>query len=179
MQKKLLVAGFLAASATFFGLAHAQGPGCDGDGRPGMMRSSMQRGGMMDPAARVEQRLGRLKGELKLTQQQEPLWQAFAEKSRAEAGKAAQAMRDRMADEKPLSAPERMALMQSRMKERVAGLESVNESFKRLYADLSPEQKAAADRHFGAMGQGRPGPGRGVPRDEGPRPPSGHEGHRG
>ena len=177
-QRKLLVAGLLAASATFFGIAHAQGPGCDGDGRPGMKRSSMQRDGMMDPAARVEQRLGRLKSELKLTQQQEPLWQAFAEKSKAEAGKGMQAMRERMADDKPLSAPDRMAQMQSRMKERVAAMESVNESFKRLYAGLSPEQKAAADKHFSAMGHGRHGPGRGGPRVEVPAAPVGHEGHK-
>ena len=177
-RKELLVAGFVAASAAFFGIAHAQGPGCDGEGRPGMKRSSMQRDGMVDPAARVEQRLNRLKSELKLTRQQEPLWQVFAERSKAEAGKAMQAMRERMADDKPLSAPDRMALMQSRMKERVAAMETVNESFKQLYAGLSPEQKAMADKHFSAMGKGRNGPGRGGPRGEGPGAPVGHEGHK-
>ena len=39
-------------------------------------------------------------------------------------------------------------------------MESVNESFNRLYGALSAEQKAAADRHFGAMGRMQ-GPGRG------------------
>ncbi|MCX7150842.1 MAG: hypothetical protein NTY05_15835, partial [Rhodocyclales bacterium] len=92
-RKNTIVAGFLAASAVFFGIAYAQGPGCDHEGKPGMMRSSMQQGGMMDPGARVEQRLTRFKSELKLTAQQEPLWQAFADKSKAEAGKGFQAMR--------------------------------------------------------------------------------------
>jgi hypothetical protein len=78
-----------------------------------MMRSSMQRVGMMDPSARIEQRLNQFKGELKLNAQQEPLWQAFAEKSKTEAGKGMQAMRERMKDEKALTAPERMAQMQS------------------------------------------------------------------
>ena len=177
-QRKLLVAGFLAASAAFFGIAYAQGPGCDGDGRPGMKRSSMQRDGMMDPAARVEQRLSRLKSELKLTQQQEPLWQAFAEKSKVEAGKGMQALRERMTDDKPLSAPDRMSQMQSRMKERLAAMETVNESFKRLYAGLSAEQQAVADKHFSAMGKGRHGSGRGGPRGTGPGAPVGHEGHK-
>jgi hypothetical protein len=175
---KIIITGFLAASAAAFGIAFAQGPGCDGDGRPGMKRSSMQRDGMMDPGARVEQRLSRLKSELKLTQQQEPLWQAFAEKSKAEADKGMQAMRERIATDKPLSAPDRMAQMQSRMKDRVAAMETVNESFKRLYAGLSPEQKSAADKHFSAMGPGRHAPGRGGPRGEGPGAPAGHEGHK-
>ena len=160
-RKNTIVAGFLAASAVFFGIAYAQGPGCAGDGKPGMMRSAMQ-GGMMDPGARVDQRLTRFKSELKLTAEQEPLWQAFAEKSKAEAGKGMQAMRERMKDDKPMSAPERMAQMQSAMKDRVAAMESVNESFNRLYAALTPEQKVAADKQFSAAG--RHGPGRGAPR---------------
>jgi Spy/CpxP family protein refolding chaperone len=162
-RKNTIVAGFLAASAVFFGIAYAQGPGCAGDGKPGMMRSAMQ-GGMMDPGARVDRRLTRFKSELKLTAEQEPLWQAFAEKSKAEAGKGMQAMRERMKDDKPMSAPERMAQMQSAMKDRVAAMESVNESFNRLYAALTPEQKAAADKQFSAAGRHRHGPGRGAPR---------------
>lgn len=165
---KLIVAGFLAASAAAFGIAYAQGPGCGPEGGPGMkpggmQRGGMQRGGMMDPGARIEQRLSRLKGELKPTPQQEPLWQSFAEKSKAEAGKGIQDMQERMKDDKPVSAPERMAQMQTVMKGRLAAMESVNESFGRLYAALSPEQKAVADRHFSAMGHGGRGPGRGGP----------------
>ena len=116
----------------------------------------------MDPSARVEQRLTSLKSELKLTAAQEPLWQAFAEKSKAEADKGVQAMRDRVKDDKPVSAPERMAQMQSIMQQRVAAMESVSESFNRLYAALTPEQKTAADKHFSAAGR-RFGPGRGAP----------------
>jgi len=164
-----IITGFLAASAVMFGVAYAQGPGCGPDGGPGMKRSSMQRGGMMDPGARVEQRLTRLKGDIKPTAQQEPLWQAFAEKSKAEAGKGMQTMRERVQGDKPLSAPERLAQMQSMMKDRVAAMESVNESFNRLYAALTPEQKAAADKHFNAAGRHRHGPGRGAPGAAEPR----------
>jgi Spy/CpxP family protein refolding chaperone len=42
-------------------------------------------------------------------------------------------------------------------------MESVNESFNRLYAALTPEQKAAADKHFSAAGRHQHGPGRGRP----------------
>ena len=159
-----IITGFLAASAVMFGVAYAQGPGCGPDGGPGMKHSSMQRGGMKDPGVRVEQRLTRLKGDVKPTAQQEPLWQAFAEKSKAEAGKGMQAMRERMQGDKPLSAPERLAQVQTMMKDRVTAMESVNESFGRLYAALTPEQKTAADKHFSAAGRHQHGPGRGAPR---------------
>ncbi len=165
-RRNTLIAGFLAASAVFFGVAYAQGPGCDPDGRPGIKRSAMQRG-MMDPGARVEQRLSRLKADLKITGQQEPLWQAFAEKSKNESGKGMQAMRERMQGDKPLSAPERLAQMQGLMKERVTAMESVNESFTRLYAALTPEQQAAADKHFSKVGRHRHG--RGAPGAAEPR----------
>lgn len=177
-RKNTIVAGFLAASAVFFGIAYAQGPGCDMDGKPGMMRSSMQ-GGRMDPVVRTEQRLTRFKSELKLTPQQEPLWQAFADQSKAAANKGAQAMRERLKDDKPVSAPERMAQMQGAMKERVAAMESVNESFNRLYAGLMPEQKAAADKHFSNAGRHLHGPGRGGPGREGQGAPAAAEPRKG
>jgi hypothetical protein len=157
-----IIAGFIAASAAWFGVAHAQGTGCNPDGKPGMKGASMQRG-MMEPGARAEQRLTRLKGELKLTGQQEPLWQAFAEQSKAQAGKGMQAMQSMQSD-KPVSAPERMAQMQAMMKDRLAGMTSVHESFNRLYAALTPEQKATADKSFSMSERHQRGGGRGGPR---------------
>lgn len=160
-RNSTIVAGILAASAVFFGIAYAQGPGCDGDGKKGFRNSSMQQDGKADPKARIEQRLSRFKSELKLTAQQEPLWQAFAEKSASEAGEGMRAMRERMQDDKQLSAPERMAQIQGLMQQRVAAMASVNESFNRLYAALTPDQKVAADKHFSANGRHKHGAGRG------------------
>ena len=159
-----IFAGFIAASAVWFGLAHAQGPGCDPDGKPGMKGGAMQRGGMMEPGARAELRLTRLKSDLKLTAPQEPLWQAFADKVKAEAGKGMQAMRASMQSDTPVPAPERMAQRQTMMKDRLAAMESVHESFNRLYAALTPEQKATADKHFSMAGRHPQGGGRGGPR---------------
>ena len=158
-----IIAGFIAASAVMFGVAHAQGPGCGPDGMPGMKGGAMQRGGMMEPGARAEQRLTRLKGDLKLSATQEPLWQAYADKVKAEAGKGMQAMRQNMQGDKPVPAPERMAQMQTMMKDRLAAMESVHESFNRLYAALTPEQKAVADKHFSMAGRQPQGRGRGGP----------------
>jgi hypothetical protein len=126
----------------------------------------MRAGMRMDPALRAERHLGFLKGQLKLTPEQEPLWQAFAEKAQAEAGKGFKAMRDQTADAN-LTAPERMAKMQKLMQERVDAMAGMHDSFNRLYAALTPEQKKVADQHAaqmgpgakGGMGGGRMGPG--------------------
>jgi hypothetical protein len=134
---------------------------------PGMRRSAMK----FDPAARAEQHLTWLKAEIKPTAQQEPLWNAFADKAKAEAGKGRAAMRDKLQDEK-LTAPERMAQMNAVMKERLAAHEAVTESFKRFYDSLTPEQKKTADLHMARMGaMGGPGGMRG-PGGPGGTPPA-------
>lgn len=157
--------GIMGAGA----LAIAQ-PGMGGcDGPRGMMRSKHN----FDPAVRADQKLTQLKADLKLTAQQEPLWQAFAEQVRAEAGKGMQAMRE-TAQDLSLSAPERMARQTALMKERVATMESVNASFTRLYDALTPDQKRVADIHAARMGPGghRGHMGRGGPQGPAVAPPA-------
>ena len=147
--KNTIIASFLAVSAGFFNIAEAREAECEGP-------HAMMHGGMQDKgefmASRVEHRLESLKKELKITPQQEPLWQAFADKTKAETGRGMQAMHEKMNDEK-LSAPERMTQMQNIMKERLAAMESVHEFFKRLYEALTPQQQALADQHFRRMGR--------------------------
>lgn len=170
-SRQTILASFLAASAALFGIAPTQslaqgsahahpqaqgaGQGCDG---PGAMRNAMM--GRGDSTAmiqmmgqRAEKRLEVLYKELKITEQQQPLWQAYAEKVKAEAGNSMTAMRDTPpTGGGAISAPERLERMQSIMKARVASMENVHESFKRLYAHLSPEQKSAADALFAGKG---------------------------
>lgn len=178
-RNSTIVAGVLAASAVFFGTAYAQAPGRDSDGKSGFSNSSLKQGGGTDPQARVEQRLSRLKGELKLTARQEPLWRAFAEKSVSEAGKGMQAMRERLQGERQLNAPERLAQMQNLMQQRVSAMASVNESFNRLYSALAPDQKAVADTHFSAAGRHKQRAGRGGPRSDRQGAPGEPESRRG
>lgn len=155
-----IVSGLLATTAIAFGIsAYAQpgmmqGMGCD-HGGPGMGMQGKGMGMMGDPSARAEQHLSQFKSQLKVTPQQEPLWQAFAEKMKANAGQGMKAMRENM--QQPMTAPERMDKMTAAMKERLAAMESTHESFKRLYEALTPEQKAVADKHVmgaGMMGKG-------------------------
>jgi hypothetical protein len=169
--KHTIIAGFLAASAGFFGLAYAQGPGCNIDGpMGGMMQRGMRN---MDPAQMAERHLTQLKSQLKITAQQEALWQAYAESSKTTMGKGMKPMPPERADEK-LSAPERMAKMQESMKARLASMDEHHQSFKRLYDALTPEQKAAADQHFSRIGQsmgGKGGPRGGKGPGNGPAAP--------
>ncbi|MBS3934724.1 MAG: Spy/CpxP family protein refolding chaperone [Sulfuritalea sp.] len=163
-----ILAGLLVA-AGFSGLAIGQPGvgmrgGCDGSGPMGR-HAAMK----FDPAERAEQRLDYVKYQLKITAAQEPLWQAFADRAKAEAGKGFQAMRELAADEK-LSAPERMAKKQALMQGRIDAMAGVHERFDRLYATLTPEQKKVADQHVGRLGPGGmgggrmgPGPGRMAP----------------
>ena len=121
-------------------------------GQMGQMGPKGMRAGMrMDPALRAERRLEFFKGELKLTPDQEPLWQAFAEKAKNEAGKGFKAMQERAADAN-LTAPERMAQMQKLMQERVDAMAGVHDSFNRLYGALTPDQKRIADQYPAGMG---------------------------
>jgi len=172
---KRVIAGFVATTAMAFGISSAMAQRGGGDCPmygPGMMMQDGKGGGMRgDPAAMATQRLDMFKSELKITATQEPLWQAFADKAKAEAGKGMAAMRDQKADEK-LTAPERMSRMNTLMKERLAAMEGVTESFKRLYDSLTPEQKLVADQHAAQMGHMGPRKGMKGQRQGGPGRPA-------
>jgi hypothetical protein len=145
-SSKKLFAAILTAGIMGTGAVAIAQPAPGSGGMPMGMRSAK-----FDPGARAEQHLARLHADLKLTAAQEPLWQAFAEKAKAEAGKGMQAMRDN-AQNLSLSAPDRMARMTEIMKQRVAAMESIHDSFKQLYDGLTPEQRRVADIHAARMG---------------------------
>ena len=103
-----------------------------------------------DPVAKVEQRLAGLKDELKITPDQETVWAAYAETTRSNV----KAIRDRMDEamrDQPQTAPERFDRHIELMRARLASFENMDEALKRLYAALTPEQQAIADRHFAKM----------------------------
>lgn len=157
-------------TAALIGSVQAQGRPCEGMGPMGAGPMGGQGGPMtkqagmkFDPAQRAERHLAVLKGTLKITPEQEPLWLAYADKMKAEAGKGFQAMHAQGEDAK-LTAPERMTKMQSLMEERLAAMKAVHGSFDRLYAALAPEQKTLADQQLARMGQGMGGRGGTGPR---------------
>ncbi len=110
-----------------------------------------------DFAAAAAARLDKLKGELKITAEQETAWQAFAGKAKQQVENM-QSMRGKLqppaasatasATPATLSAPERMDKGIEFMKQRLSNMEAMNASLKDLYAALTPEQRVIADKHF-------------------------------
>jgi len=124
----------------------AQGPGA---GRYGHGRWS-------NPAATVEGYLASLKVELKITPDQDRAWQSFSTSARKQA-EATNARREQMfaqgsADKQ--AAPDRLAQRAEFAKQGAASMEAMSAAVKDLYAVLTPEQKAIADRQlaYGPMG---------------------------
>ena len=119
--------------------------------------------GMMQGGAMAEQRLAKLKTELKISAAQEPAWSAFAAKAteQATAMKARHLQRRearKAMDTKP-SAPDRMTQRVGQMKLNLASMEVMSSATRDLYAALTPEQRAVADQQFSR--QGRHGKGHG------------------
>ena len=115
-----------------------------------------------DPVAAADQRLARLKADLKITAAQEPAWNAYAEQIKQHAGEM-QAQHGTMHDSnsgntRP-SAPERVERQAQFAKQQQEYLERLAVRTKDLYATLTPEQKTLADQRLGgrrrvAMGHG-------------------------
>lgn len=105
------------------------------------------RGG--DPTQRMQQGLDMIKYKLRITEAQEPAWQAFEEtlsesmKTRTEAR---QAMRE---SGKSMTVPERV----ERMRSGAGNLGKMADAIEQLYASLTPEQQKVADemRPMGRM----------------------------
>lgn len=140
----------------------AMGPGMMGQG-PGAGRGGM----WSNPAAAVEGHLAALKVELKITPDQDTAWQAFTTKARQQADTMIE-RRTQMFSQAPAttqSAPDRLAQRAEFAKQRIADMETMATAVKDLYAVLTPEQKAFADRQlaYGPMGSGMGG-GRGFRR---------------
>jgi periplasmic protein CpxP/Spy len=157
--------GLLAAGvASIFDWGSSDGAG-EGDGEKsgpmgmgGMMRGLMNGGAKDDPATRTDQRLARIRSEVNPTAEQEPLWNDFAEKTRAEtaAGKMVRELRGKARDEN-LGAPAYLERSQAAMRDQLAAHAATADSFRLFYAVLTPEQRLVADRHLvglGANGRG-------------------------
>lgn len=103
-----------------------------------------------DPVANSEKRLSAFKQELKITNDQEQVWTAYAEKTRSNVRDIRDRMNEAMHDQSQ-TAPERFDRHIALMRERLASFEKMDEALKQLYAALTPEQKAIADRHFSRL----------------------------
>ncbi len=156
----LLAAG--VASIFDWGPSDAAADGDDAKnssmGMMGIVRGLMNGGEKDDPATRGEQRLVRIKAEINPTAEQEPLWNDFAEKSRAEiaAGTRVRELRGQARDQN-LAAPVYLEQARVAMADQLAANAAKADSFRLFYDALTPEQRLVADRHLvgsGANGGG-------------------------
>jgi hypothetical protein len=127
-------------------------------GDMGRMMSMMHGGGMMGgmPFEHVEGRLAFLKTELKITPEQEPQWNKFADAVRSVA-QSAKAMHEQMMQAGQTMqggvqpAPVRLDRYERMLNARLEAVRTIKAVFEPLYASLTDEQKKTADELFGRM----------------------------
>ena len=148
-----VVAGIVAGvSLAVAAVAYAQPTGgmgpCSGHGM-GMGPGHGPMAGV-EPAAMIDSHLGDLKAQLKITTTQEAAWQTFTTAAKQQAT-GMQAMHSQL-QQGTGTAPERMAQLTATMRQRAAGMATMTNALKDLYAALTPEQRTIADQHFSMMG---------------------------
>jgi LTXXQ motif family protein len=120
------------------------------------MRAMMQmmRGGMMPmgmgmaggrPFQHIEGQIAFYKTELKITDAQEPLWNAFADALRANASHLQQAMAKATEAKGVVAVPEQMERRIAMLTVLLDAMQSMQTAAKPLYAALSDDQKKVAD----------------------------------
>lgn len=154
MKKLHVVLAGLVASVSLAAAVATQAQPVAGMG-PGNGQGMGMRGGhgmtaTADPVANQEARLAAMKTQLQITTSQEAAWQAFATAAKQQSA-AAQALRTQT-QQSTMTAPERMAQRSAMAQQREAAKAPVTSAFNALYAALTPEQKAVADKGFGMKG---------------------------
>ena len=152
-------------------MGYGMGPGGGHRMGPGMGPGMGARGNATDAEAAVAARLASLKVQLKITAAQEGAWASFEKQAREQATSQF-ALRQQMQEQmhgpqaQPRSAPDVAALRESMARLRQANAEKHTAALTSLYAALTPEQKARADRQLGGPGFAG-GPGRGMGKGRG------------
>lgn len=146
-----------AATGTTPGMAMGPG-GMQPGGMMSMMpmMGRMMEGGampMMGMAEHVEGRLAFIKAELKITDAQQPQWNAFADAVRANAQAMKGIAMPMMGQEaQPKTLPERLAQHEKMISLHLESLQRLKSAVDPLYAALSGEQKKTVDALARPMG---------------------------
>jgi hypothetical protein len=152
MKARHLAEAAMLAAFAWASPGHAQmmGPG-DGMG-PGFFSNGLARSsyfGPVDMESVAGYWIDGLHAALALTPDQEPAWQAFADAVAQQAADM-QAFRTRLAQSVPATAPERAALAERLMQQRLVSVSAVSAAISALYAHLTPAQQAILDGGYGA-----------------------------
>ena len=144
-----------AAANPSASMAGMPGSGAGNMPMMGMMQMMMGQNGM---AGHVEGRIAFLKAELKVTDAQQPLWNAVAEAIRSNVKDMAGMPHGMAMMGGSATLPEKLAAHEKMMAAHLDGLRRVRTAFEPLYAALSADQKKTADAlmigPMGVMGMG-------------------------
>lgn len=142
-------------------LAQTAGPESGGpQARHFAQRQHQEQRAFRSPVDRVEARLAYLKTALKITDAQQPQWNAFAEARRKQAremNERMQARKSQMAERQQGVQPTAIQRLERRQAMLAAASSRLNETLaatKPLYAALSPEQQKIADEVLAPRGRG-------------------------
>jgi protein CpxP len=98
--------------------------------------------------AQVNQRIALMHARLKITPEQQPAWDAFAQSMRDNTTAIEQAYKDRRASVATMSAPDNMKDFAQIEQRRADGIQKMAASFQTLYDGMSDQQKQLADTMF-------------------------------
>ncbi len=140
MQRLLL----LAAVSLAGGQVLAQGTAPANPSAAPAQAMRPERGGM----ASVENHIAGLQRRLKITPAQQPQWDAFTAVMRQNAAHIETLQHDRADKVAGMTAPEDMRSYADLARTHADDLQRLVPAFDELYASMSPEQKALADRAF-------------------------------
>jgi len=149
MKKRALLAGALALAAlpaaAQFGGRRRGGMGGD-SGQKGAAAES----GGKEPAPVLETTIHEFHEDLKLTGEQESLFDRYAEAIRA-LGRDVQRERSTTVSAAKLAVMQRVERNVDAMRNRLAAVEEIADAAKALYARLRPEQQSAADPRLATL----------------------------
>ena len=114
------------------------------DGMP-VMRMMMGQHDMPMMAKHIEGRLAFLKTEMKITDAQLPLWNAFAQAMRDDASTMQATPHPMMGMNKAETLPDKLAARETRLSARLEALRKLKAAVDPLYAALTADQKKTAD----------------------------------
>jgi protein CpxP len=155
---RLLGVALVAVALAFAGQAAGQFPGGGNSGRTGGKGGDAPRAGMGERqgrddaaaapnmAAIVRFRLDQLEEDLRLAPLQRTAWQAYRDAVMTMAEDAVRAQRQFATGD--LTAPQRLDRLLDVARNRLAAMEDIADSGKRLYSALTPAQQQVADRRL-------------------------------
>jgi hypothetical protein len=123
-------------------------PGCmmsEAENDMPMMRMMMGQHGMPMMARHIEGRLAFLKTEMKITDAQLPLWNAFAQAMRDDGSTMQATPHPMMGMNMAETLPDKLAARETRLSARLEALRKLKAAVDPLYATLTADQKKAAD----------------------------------